>query len=71
MLKMIPHIGEGSWVIKQSVGARPFLLGRKLKTQYTITDRYVEVDIDVSADTTAAYFTGMVSHRAGQDWNCH
>ncbi len=31
-----------------------------LKTTYFDTSQYIEVDIDVSADATAAYITGMV-----------
>lgn len=32
--KLIPHIVQGSWIVKQSVGETPVLLGRKLTTQY-------------------------------------
>ena len=32
--KLIPSVVKGSWVIKQSVGHTPVLLGRKLKTSY-------------------------------------
>ena len=34
MFKLIPSIIKGSWVIKQSVGHTPVILGRKLKTHY-------------------------------------
>lgn len=60
MLKLIPHIADGSWVIKQSVGTTPVIVGTKLKTSYHQTQRYIEMDIDVSANATAAYVTGMV-----------
>ena len=32
--KLIPTVAKGSWIIKQSVGHTPVLLGHKLKTQY-------------------------------------
>ena len=32
--KLIPHIVQGSWIVKQSVGETPVLLGRKLTTSY-------------------------------------
>ena len=32
--KLIPRVTEGSWIIKQSVGTTPCLLGRKLRTLY-------------------------------------
>ena len=28
MLKLIPHVAEGSWIIKQSVGTTPAILGK-------------------------------------------
>ena len=31
-----------------------------LKTTYHLTKQYMEIDIDVSANSTAAYITGMV-----------
>lgn len=39
MLKLIPHIPNASWVIKQSVGTVPVILGNKLKTTFYRTDR--------------------------------
>lgn len=34
MLKLIPSVVKGSWIIKQSVGNTPVLLGTKVKTTY-------------------------------------
>jgi hypothetical protein len=28
MLKLIPHIADGSWMIRQSVGTTPVILGK-------------------------------------------
>lgn len=61
MFKLIPHIAEGSWVIKQSVGAVPVILGNKLKTVYYQTDRYIEACVDVTSSSAAAYITGKKS----------
>lgn len=58
MFKMIPAIAEGSWVIKQSVGTVPVLLGTKLKTTYYQTANYVESSVDVTSSSAAAYITG-------------
>ncbi|MEW5313170.1 MAG: hypothetical protein WDW38_004759 [Sanguina aurantia] len=60
MIKLIPHIADGSWVIKQAVGTTPVILGKALKTTYHMTKQYLEVDIDVSANNVAAYVTGLV-----------
>jgi hypothetical protein len=43
LLKLIPHINSGSWMIKQSVGTTPVILGKALKTSYHSTNRYIEV----------------------------
>ncbi|KAF6263208.1 hypothetical protein COO60DRAFT_1635423 [Scenedesmus sp. NREL 46B-D3] len=60
MFKMIPRVAEGSWVIKQSVGTTPVIIGRKLGTSFHITQKYVEVAVDVGSSSTAQYITGMV-----------
>ncbi|EFJ41032.1 hypothetical protein VOLCADRAFT_99063 [Volvox carteri f. nagariensis] len=60
MLKLVPHIASGSWMIKQSVGTTPVIIGKALKTTYHCTPTYIEVDIDISANSVANYVTGMV-----------
>lgn len=65
MFKLIPHIADGSWVIKQSVGTTPVIMGNKLRTTYHQTHRYFEVSIDVTSSSAAAYITGMVSGARG------
>lgn len=60
MLKLIPHLPNASWVIKQSVGTVPVILGNKLKTTYYRTDRYLEATVDVTSTNAASYITGMV-----------
>lgn len=58
--KLIPRIAEGSWVIKQSVGTTPVILGRKLSTQYHRGSNYMEVDIDIGSSTVAASVVNLV-----------
>jgi len=58
--KLIPHIVQGSWIVKQSVGETPVLLGRKLTTQYFRGPNYMEVDIDVSSSSVAKHVVGLV-----------
>ncbi|KAI8464874.1 MAG: hypothetical protein J3K34DRAFT_525818 [Monoraphidium minutum] len=60
LFKMIPHIAEGSWVIRSAVGTTPVILARKLASQFYVTDKYVEVCVDVGSNGTANYVTGMV-----------
>ncbi|KAG2483121.1 hypothetical protein HYH03_018011 [Edaphochlamys debaryana] len=60
MLKLIPHIADGSWMIKSSVGTTPVILGKQLRTIYYETPTYLEIDIDISANNVASYVTGLV-----------
>lgn len=65
VFKLIPKIVKGSWIVRQSVGSTPVLLGRKLKQYYFsgrgTSNRYFEVDIDVGSSYTAASVVGLVS----------
>ena len=58
--KLIPRVTEGSWIIKQSVGTTPCLLGHKLKQRYARGPNYFEVDIDVSSSSVASTVVGLV-----------
>lgn len=60
MFKLIPHIDRGSWLIQQSVGTTPVILGRKMKVSYHRTERYMEIDIDVTSCKAAGYIVSMV-----------
>ncbi|KAK9823769.1 hypothetical protein WJX72_005371 [[Myrmecia] bisecta] len=59
--KLIPSVVKGSWVIKQSVGNTPVLLGRKLTTRYFRGPGYFEVDVDVGSSRAASSVVGLVS----------
>jgi hypothetical protein len=43
MFKLIPNI-EGSWLVQQSVGQTPVIMGRKLESSYYMTDRWADDD---------------------------
>jgi hypothetical protein len=58
--KLIPNISQGSWIIKQSVGTTPVILGTKLRTKYFRGERYFEVDVDIGASSVAASITNLV-----------
>jgi hypothetical protein len=63
--KLIPRIAKGSWVIKQSVGTTPVLLGQKLATKYfrgrTASGcSYFEVDVDITSNPVANNVTRLV-----------
>ena len=58
--KLIPKIPTGSLLIRQAVGQKPALIGRKLTMPYTSRDHYFEVGVDVCSSTVADYTTRLV-----------
>ncbi|KAL0585542.1 hypothetical protein ABG067_004683 [Albugo candida] len=58
--KLLPTVVDGSFIIRQSVGSKPTLLGNKLKCQYHKADHYFEVDVDISSNSVANSVVGMV-----------
>ncbi|KAK9836134.1 hypothetical protein WJX81_004188 [Elliptochloris bilobata] len=62
MFKLVPSVEQGSWIIRQSVGNTPVLLGKKLKTEYHRGPGNVfEVDVDVGSSRAANTVVGMVA----------
>ncbi|EFN53068.1 hypothetical protein CHLNCDRAFT_137358 [Chlorella variabilis] len=59
--KLIPNIAKGSWIIRQSVGTTPVILGQKLTTKYSRGPNYFEVDVDISSSSVAASVTNLVA----------
>eukprot|EP01026_Neomeris_dumetosa_P029487 TRINITY_DN23906_c0_g2_i1.p3 TRINITY_DN23906_c0_g2~~TRINITY_DN23906_c0_g2_i1.p3 ORF type:complete len:258 (+),score=32.85 TRINITY_DN23906_c0_g2_i1:248-1021(+) len=57
--RLIPHIVEGSWILRQSVGTTPVMIGKKLKTSYHRGPGYFEVCVDINSDSTARYITSL------------
>ena len=63
--KLIPRIAKGSWVVRQSVGKTPVLLGQKLESKYFRgrTARgcsYFEMDVDITSNSVANNVTKLV-----------
>lgn len=63
--KLIPRVAQGSWVVRQSVGTTPVLLGQKLATRYfrgrsPAGTSYFEVDVDITSNTVANSVTRLV-----------
>ncbi|KAJ4895836.1 Pleckstrin homology (PH) and lipid-binding START domains-containing protein [Raphanus sativus] len=58
--KLIPHISQGSWIVKQSVGKKACLVGQALVVRYTRGKNYLELDIDVGSSTVARGVTNLV-----------
>ena len=58
-LKMVPRVERGGWALRRAVGQTPVIVGRKLATTFHVTNRYVEVDVDVASCAAAAYIVSM------------
>ncbi|KAK9218351.1 hypothetical protein WN943_006988 [Citrus x changshan-huyou] len=43
-LKLIPSVPEGSWIVRQSVGSTPCLLGKAVDCNYIRGPKYLEIN---------------------------
>mmetsp|Transcript_33797 Transcript_33797/g.40846 ORF Transcript_33797/g.40846 Transcript_33797/m.40846 type:complete len:556 (-) Transcript_33797:334-2001(-) len=57
--KLIPRVVEGSWIVRQTVGNTPTILGRKVRQPYHIGSNYIEVDVDIASSSVAAAVLGV------------
>jgi len=57
--KLIPRVVEGNFIVRNAVGAKPTILGRKLKQSYHRGPNYFELDIDVASSTIAQKVVGI------------
>lgn len=64
--KLIPRIVEGNFVVKAAVGAKPSILGNKLRQIYVHGDRFMELIVDIGSNNVAQKVvklsTGYVSY---------
>eukprot|EP00980_Cylindrotheca_fusiformis_P030701 scaffold25278_cov132-Cylindrotheca_fusiformis.AAC.2 len=51
--KLIPRIAEGNYVVRAAVGAKPSIIGKKIKQYYIRGDRYFEMVVDISSEPMA------------------
>ncbi|KAG4941498.1 hypothetical protein JHK87_045369 [Glycine soja] len=58
--KLIPYIFKGPWIVKQSVGNKPSLLGKALDIRYIRGRNYLEVDINIGSSTVARGVVNLV-----------
>ncbi|XP_042035787.1 protein ENHANCED DISEASE RESISTANCE 2-like [Salvia splendens] len=59
-LKLIPSVPKGSWIVRQSVGSTPCILGKAVDCNYIRGQTYLEVDIDIGSSTVANGVLGLV-----------
>ncbi|EQC37824.1 hypothetical protein SDRG_04848 [Saprolegnia diclina VS20] len=58
--KLIPCIVEGNFMVRQAVGSTPAIIGTKLRQPYFKTDKYFELDVDITSSAVANRVTGLV-----------
>lgn len=58
--KLIPSVPKGSWIVRQSVGSTPCLLGKAVDCTYIRGPNYLEIDIDIGSSTVANGVLGLV-----------
>ncbi|KAL8170552.1 hypothetical protein V2J09_022356 [Rumex salicifolius] len=59
-LKLIPSVPKGSWIVRQSVGSTPCLLGKAVDCTYIRGPDYLEIDVDIGSSTVANGVLGLV-----------
>ncbi|AQK61259.1 Protein ENHANCED DISEASE RESISTANCE 2 [Zea mays] len=59
-LKLIPSVPKGSWIVRQSVGSTPCLLGKAVDCSYVRGPAYLEVDVDIGSSAVANGVLGIV-----------
>ncbi|XP_047973259.1 protein ENHANCED DISEASE RESISTANCE 2-like [Salvia hispanica] len=59
-LKLIPSVPKGSWIVRQSVGSTPCLLGKSVDCTYIRGSSYLEIDVDIGSSTVANGVLGLV-----------
>ncbi|KAG8094067.1 hypothetical protein GUJ93_ZPchr0012g19332 [Zizania palustris] len=59
-LKLIPSVPKGSWIVRQSVGSTPCLLGKAVDCSYMRSPEYIEVDVDIGSSAVANGVLGLV-----------
>ncbi|KAL8536476.1 hypothetical protein ACS0TY_011907 [Phlomoides rotata] len=59
-LKLIPSVPKGSWIVRQSVGSTPCLLGKAVDCNYIRAPKYLEIDVDIGSSTVANGVLGLV-----------
>ncbi|KAG6480503.1 hypothetical protein ZIOFF_064003 [Zingiber officinale] len=58
--KLIPAVPKGSWIVRQSVGSTPCLLGKAVDCTYIRGSNYLEIDVDIGSSTVANGVLGLV-----------
>mmetsp|Transcript_16236 Transcript_16236/g.53049 ORF Transcript_16236/g.53049 Transcript_16236/m.53049 type:complete len:309 (-) Transcript_16236:2288-3214(-) len=60
LLKLVPRVVEGSWVVRNAVGSRPFMIGHKLQVTYHSGPGWLEACVDLGSSPVARAVIGLL-----------
>ena len=58
--KMIPGVKEGPWMVRKTIGKRPVLPSKKLKTKYFKDANSYEISVNVGSSHIGSFMMGFV-----------
>ena len=58
--KMIPTVKEGPWMVRKTIGTRPVLPSKALKTQYFKDENSYEISVNVGSSHIGSFMMGFV-----------
>ncbi|GLE02668.1 hypothetical protein PINS_up011509 [Pythium insidiosum] len=59
-IKLLPRVVQGTWSIREGIGATPAILGTKVHHQYFQGKQYLEVDYDIGSSPVASGIVKML-----------
>ena len=57
---MIPSVKEGPWIVRKSIGAKPNLPAKKLKTKFFKDKNSFEISLNVGSSSVGTFMMGFV-----------
>jgi len=67
--KFVPKFRHGSQSLRKAInmlgGERPVIIGMRLRTDFTVRDKVIEIDMDVGSSKVATMLYGLVRKTSG------
>ncbi|CAM9289826.1 unnamed protein product [Phaeothamnion confervicola] len=63
-LKIVPRCHAGPWLVRQTVGGKPAIIGNKIKQVYHggVADGWFEIETDINSSMAALYILAVVKN---------
>lgn len=59
--KIIPGIPNGGFVVRNTVGNKPAILGTKIATKYFVGENFMEIEVDIGSSSVALGILSVVA----------